>query len=182
MPDWTQWIILAAAVTTAIGVLFKLVFLPGYRAVGVIEEAVPVLRDLTATFKGNEHVFRILDEMASQFGTSSGSSTLREVVDQLEASAVKAVADSELLKVGVEAQKQLAERDRQAAERLTLMVDRLSVRVDRLITVTEGIGGEQAHVAEDLAAARQRADDTQSDEAGEAADAASQSAPADEEP
>lgn len=151
MPNWMQWIVGAAALATAIGVLVKKVFLPGYRAAGAVEDIVPVMKDLATVFGGKTDVFRVLDEIASQFRSETGE-TLPTVVNRLVEAVARSETADELLKIGVEAQKQLAERDRQQLERLSLLLDRLAIRVERLIVAMDRLALDREEVAENLAA------------------------------
>src|SRR5688572_29613349 len=151
MPDWAQWFITAAAVVTALGLLVKKVIIPGYRGVGALEDALPVFREFTATFKGKTDVFKVIEEIASQFRTDSGSS-LRDAVDQLglyaernRLSAERAAQVADQLVIRFEAARQLDEQRANQQERMLLQNDRLLVRVDQMMF-------DRAQVATDLTA------------------------------
>ena len=198
MPVWGQFILGAGAVVTAIGVLWSKVFRPGMRAASAAEEMLPLLKNLTAVFRDSPDAFAVLHDIAGQFRTDSGSS-LRDVVNRLEASAIENRRAGDALKVGVEATRILAERDRAQLDRLIILLDRLTIRVDDVSAsgarieldraiVAEGLAAREltvdaatSVVAADLAAAHRRADEAKGD-AGSAADAASQSAPDEEAP
>lgn len=172
MPTWAQVLIAAAAVVTAIGVLWSKVLRPGMKAASAAEEMLPLLRDLTRVFRGTPGVFEVLDQIVAQFRTDSGSS-LRDVVNRLEVAADDSREAGETLKVGVEAARILADRDRQQLDRLIILIDRLTIRVDLISASGQRIEAANSAVADDLAAAHQRADNTIGDP-GAAADAASQ--------
>lgn len=187
MPEWVQWLIAAAAVVTALGVLWAKVVRPGFRAAKTADEMLPLLVELTAVFRGNQSAFSVLENIASQFRTDSGSS-LRDVVDRLELAADENRQAAEILKIGAEATRQLAVRDREQVERIVLMVDRLTVKVDAVtssagrieaaarIVASDLVKAQEAvdGVAIDLAEAHVRADEVEG-HPGEAADAASRS-------
>lgn len=212
MPESAQWLITAAAAVTAIGLLIKKVIIPGYRGVGALEDALPVFREFTETFKGNTDVFVVIKDIAQQFRTDSGSS-LRDAVDQLgryaernrlsaekaadvanNAAAVASQAaddnrrSNEQLMIRLEAQKELDQVRAEQQERLVLKVDRATVKLDQMMSDRAQVAADltarekkvdeaSSGVASDLAASRQRADESTGEEAGAAADAASQTPP-----
>ena len=196
MPVWGQVILGASAIVTAIGILWSRVFRPGMRAASAAEEMLPLLRELTKVFRDSPDSFTVLHEIAGQFRTDSGSS-LRDVVNRLEAAAIENQRAAAELKVGVESSRILAERDRGQVDHLLILLDRLTIRVDDVsasgarieldrAVVAEGLAAREAMVdaasagvADDLAAAHLRADAAAGD-AGSAADAAAQTAPAEE--
>jgi len=168
MPATAQWFITAAAVVTAVGLLIKKVVIPGYRGVGAIEDALPVFREFTATFRGKTDVFKVIEEIATQFRSDNGSS-LRDAIDQLAKSAesnrlsaqkaadVAAIAATtaerasddnrranESLLIRFEAQRQLDEQRAQQQERLLIQSDRLMVRVDKMMSDREQVAAELA--------------------------------------
>lgn len=189
MATIVAYIVGAAAVLTALGVIWKKAIKPAvlftWTFVTTIQKMLPLMQELTEAFKDTPHAFEVLDEIIAEFRSDSGS-TLRDVVNRIEvASEVnrvateKAAAISDSLKVGVEAAKLLAGLDRDKLQDLILLTDRLGVRVDA--GVATGLRNEQRAigVADNLAAAQRRADETQSSEAGAAADAAASNPPED---
>jgi hypothetical protein len=166
---WVQWVIAAAAITTAVGVLFRKVLGPGYRAAGTIEDALPVFRAFTATFKGKTDVFVTLDNIAAQFRADDGSS-LRDAIDGLEKAAKEAMTAAEAnrriaekaaddnrrandsLAIRFEAQRLVDEQRGLQQERMMLQVDRLMVRVDQLMASGVRIEASRDQVATDLTA------------------------------
>lgn len=64
MTEWVQWVIGAAAVVTALGILVSKVVLPIARIISRSEKAVPFLQQITHEFSNN------------------GGSTLKDKVDQ----------------------------------------------------------------------------------------------------
>lgn len=169
MPVWTQIILGIAGLLVAIGVIWTKGIRPMVRFISKAEEMVPLLVDLNQALGKTPKAFDVLDEIVAQFRTDSGSS-LRDVVNRLEQGTLS-------LKQGAETVKQLAEQDREHLQRLTILLDRLTVRVDD--SSARGARMERAAgvVADDLAAAHKRADES-TGEAGAAADAAVQKEPA----
>lgn len=163
MPVWTQYILGIAGLLIAIGVIWTKAIRPAAKLVTSAEEMLPMMRELTAAFRGTPHAFDVLDEIVAQFRTDSGSS-LRDVVNRLEQGTLS-------LRQGAETVKQLAEQDREHLQRLIILLDRLTIRVDA--SSATGLRIEQAAgvVADDLAEAHRRADANQG-EPGAAADAA----------
>lgn len=176
MPVWGQFILGAAALVLAIGTLWRSVLRPGAKLISRTEEMLPLLQDLTSQLKDTPSVFTILKEIVAQFRTDHGSS-LRDVVDRLDAAASDNRIAAEVLKVQVEAARQLAEADRQQLARLTALMDRLDAKVTLGAQTVARIELADAALAEHLAAAQERADATEpGGPPGEAADAASRSA------
>lgn len=163
MPVWTQYILGIAGLLIAIGVIWTKAIRPAAKLVTSAEEMLPMMRELTAAFRGTPHAFDVLDEIVAQFRTDSGSS-LRDVVNRLEQGTLS-------LKQGAETVKELAEQDREHLQRLIILLDRLTVRVDD--SSARGARMELAAgvVAKDLADAHKRADASEG-EPGAAADAA----------
>lgn len=181
LPVWGQWVLGAAALITAMGVLWAKVVKPLLKFAKQADRMIPLLQKLTDTFIANPNSFGVLNEIASQFKTDSGSS-LRDVVDRLEKAANENHQAAEILKVELASTKQLAERDRQEIQRLILMIDRVAEA--QKVVATNLIEAQKAvdTVALDLADAHKRADAIHHTEpAGTAADAASQVSQTDEE-
>lgn len=157
MPVWVQIVGAITAVVALLAGLWSKVLRPGAGLVSSTEEMLPLLRELTSVFRGNPGVFSVLNQIASQFRSDSGS-TLRDVVNRLEAAAVENRAAGEALKVGVEATKLLAERDRHQIERLMVELDRLAVKLERVAQSGQRIETARAQVATDLSAREQKLD------------------------
>lgn len=183
MPAWTQYILGTAGLLIALGVLWTKAIRPLglflYKSIKAQQEMLPLLQNLTEVFKDNPSAFKVLDEIVAQFRTDSGSS-LRDAVNRIEeaSKAAKIVAEeakiaADELKIGVAATKQLTEMDRAERRDQMLKLDRVSEMV-RAGAAT-GLRLEQGAgiVADELAAAHQRADEAHG-EAGAAADAAVQ--------
>jgi hypothetical protein len=172
------YIVLAGAVFTALGFLWKKVIKPLAKFITEADQMLPLLVALNETFKNNPTAFAVINEIAAQFRTDSGSS-LRDAVDGLVVSAAKnetaaAVnkAASEQLKIGVEAQRLLDVEDRELLRNLMLQLDRLKTKVTAAAATGDRMEEHAGHVADDLAESRKRANATDSNEAGAAADAA----------
>ncbi len=188
VPLWIQIIVGIAAVLTAFGTIWKLFFKPMAEIITLQQLVLPLLRDLARSFGGMDAPFDVLKDIVSEFRNNGGSS-LRDVVDRIEDASKENVVAAELLKVQVEATRQLAVQDREQLVRMLLVMDRLTVKTDasevkrqdeanrvqqNLAVAQQGVDG----VALDLDEARRRADATSLDGSpGEAADAASRSDP-----
>lgn len=174
---WAQWLVLITVVVGVVIAFYQKVVRPAAKLITTSEEAVPLLKELTLVFRGKPDTFKVLDEIAAQFRTDSGT-TLRDVVNRLEDAANHNKQSGELLKVGVEASRLLAEQDREQLQRLIVLLDRLTVRVDAGVATSSRIEKAATSVADDLAEAHRRADDVaHGGDAGAAADAASRQTP-----
>lgn len=174
---WVQWIIGAAALSAACIYLWRQVLHPLLKAALLTEQMLPLLREVTDVFKDNPSAFAVLGEIAEQFGTNSGSS-LRDAVDRLEAATTATTNQIETLRINAATTKELAELDRRQVERLGLLLDRLDVKVSGVADVGHRVEesgirveADRAVVAQDLAAAKSRAEESVG-EPGAAADAA----------
>lgn len=173
LPVWAQWL---ALITVIVGVsiaFYKKVVRPAATLITTSEAMLPLLRELLKVFKDNPSYFKVLSDVASQFHSNNGT-TLRDVVDRLEDAAEHNKQSGELLKVGVEASRLLAEQDREQLQRLIVLVDRIQVRVDAGAASQLRTEKAAEGVANDLAEAHRRADEVaHGGDAGAAADAAS---------
>ena len=120
------------------------------QALALLGELLPVLKDFTAAFKDNPSVFQVLNQIAAQFRTDSGSS-LRDVVDRLEAAAKKSAVLGGELSVDREVERRLSIQDREQLARLLNELARLGVKVEA--GAATGLRNEEAArvVASDLA-------------------------------
>lgn len=180
MPNWVAYIIGFAALLTAAGIIWTKFLRPTLRFYGTASEMVPLLRHLTTVFGDDPSALTVLEEIARQFKTDSGSS-LKDQVNRLEAAigrqeeaAKRVESDAEQLKVGVATQKALAEDDRRQLQ--ALLVE-LGVNARAMAVLGESVNDIQKHarnVADDLREAHRRADEIIGQPHGAAADAASQ--------
>jgi methyl-accepting chemotaxis protein len=159
------YIVLAGAVLTALGIIWKKGILPLALFISHVNEMVPLLKALNETFKDNPTGFKVLNEIAAQFRTDSGSS-LRDVVNRLEVAAKdnkeaaeRAAVAADNLRIGVEAQRLLDVKDREVMQELTLKLDRVKTRVMEGSATSSRIEENASHVAEDLAESRKREGD-----------------------
>jgi hypothetical protein len=129
MPSWVQWLIGAAAVVTACGVLWTKAVRPMARLIAAADEMLPLLRDLTRYLKDSPDAFKILGEIVAEFRTDSGSS-LRDVVNRLDRAAMENRIAAEVLAEKVEAVKILAREDRAGAARIVAMLELLVAKND----------------------------------------------------
>jgi hypothetical protein len=170
MPRWLEYILWAAALLTAVTLIWTRVVRPVAKLITVTTEMLPLLNEFVQVFRDSPGTFKVLDDIAAQFKTDSGSS-LRDVVDRLDLAAKENRIAAEFLKVGVETQKQLAEQDRATLQRTLVLLDRLGVKLETTSEITKGIVRDAESVAADLAESHKRADDA-GNEHGAAADAA----------
>lgn len=153
MPTWLQIIVGAAALVTAVRVLWRKVLHPSLRGFAAIEEALPLLRELVVEFRDTPHAFEILDEIVGQFRTDSGSSLL-DVVNRLDDASTAQRTSALVLQANVDSIKTLAEQDRAQLARLEVVLNRLSASAERI----EDTAAVAATVAYDLTAAQDRVD------------------------
>jgi type II secretory pathway component PulM len=85
------YIVLGGAVLSALGYLWKKLVKPMAKFITEADQMIPLLSALNETFKHNPTAFAVLDDIAAQFRTDSGSS-LRDAVDGL----VKSAAENKL--------------------------------------------------------------------------------------
>jgi len=173
MPPWLAIIIGVAAGLTAIGTVWRLLIKPTAELIVLQQRALPLLRDLTQVFATVPKPFDVLADIISEFRTNGGT-TLRDVVNRLDAAAAVNAAAAEVLKIEVEATRQLAVRDREEMARMLIFMDRLTVKVDAASRTGDRIEAAAVVVAADLKDSHDRADAIEG-HPGEAADAASRS-------
>lgn len=133
MPEWLQWILGAGAVIGALAVIWTKFLQPLGKLITYMHQMLPLLSTLTAQFKDDPDYLGVLSEIAAQFKADSGS-TLRDVVNRLEASATesKDAAKELRIKAGVLEEnvaivKELASKDRaEASHKLVLLDDVLA--------------------------------------------------------
>jgi len=173
VPVWLQVLGGLITICVGLGALWKTVLKPGARLISNTERMIPLLNVLVVEFADAPNLVAVLKNMANEFKADSGS-TLRDVVNRLEDAAEVNKAAGELLKVGVEAAKQLAEQDRQQLQRAIILLDRLTIRVDAAAVTGQRMEAAASGVADNLAASHARAAASSGDP-GAAADAASRS-------
>ena len=178
MPAWATYIVTAAAVVTAVIVLWVKLIRPLAHLITMTGKLLPLVTVLTETFEEHPDAFKVLAEIAAEFRTNDGSS-LKDAVDRIEEAstqarlvALEAKQAADELKVGVEARRLMAEQDRKSLQELFLKLDRVSVKVDNGVATGARMEHAQGLVAEELAASHKRADDESTGEVGAAADAA----------
>jgi hypothetical protein len=179
LPVWAQIIAGVGIVVTAIAVIGTKVVLPMFRFARRVDEIVPLMTELTGTFKNSPESFEVLKQIVAQFRTDSGSS-LRDVVNRLDAASVENVRSNELLRIAATTAKEMADRDRSQIDRLVLLLDRLTITQASADERTAGVAANLViaqtavdDVAKDLAESHRRADEV-AGQPGEAADAAAQ--------
>lgn len=163
MPFWAQLVIGTAAVLTALGVIWQKGVKPMLIGANRAEEMYRMQVQFHETFKDAPELLKVMREIAKQFRNNDGSS-LRDVVDRIDKASATAFDAARVLEIKAQVQKELDDRDREQVRRIEVLLDRLEHKVDRLESAAE-------IVAQDLADAHKRADETQGD-TGAAADAA----------
>lgn len=176
MAGWLQVVIGVAAALTATVTIWRTLIKPMAELIVLQQRALPMLRDLTQVFATVPKPFDVLAEIVAEFRTDSGSS-LRDVVNRLDAAASANAAAAEILKVQVEAARQLAVQDREQTTRLIVLIDRVTTKVDAGNASGVRMEAGAAVVAQDLADRHTRADAVGEGHPGEAADAAVRSDP-----
>lgn len=173
MPTWLTIIIGVGAGLTALATVWRLLIKPTAELIVLQQSALPLLRVLVRVWGADPSRLDVLDQIAEQFRTNGGSS-LRDVVNRLDAAATVNATAAEVLKVQVEASRLLAVQDREQMTRLLVLVDRLTVKVDAGAVQQERMEVATGKVADDLEEAHGRADAVDG-RPGEASDAASKS-------
>lgn len=168
MPQWAQILIGIAGATTALGIIWTKLVRPLARFITASEEMFPLIQELTVTFKDTPHAFEVLEEIVQQVRTDSGSSLL-DIVNRLETAALKNAEAAEALKVGVAADRQLAEHDRIELRDLLLKIDRVAVKVAEGGATNDRIEADRVEVADNLAKAQTAVEGVASDLAKERA-------------
>lgn len=148
-PGWITYGATILGFVIALATAWRTVFNPMRKFANRAERMFPLLVELTETFQDTPHAFAVLDEIIAQFRTDSGSS-LRDVVNRLEAMADANVRQSEhnaaaanALAVGVESSRQLAVRDREELARLLIQQDRSSAKIDAALAALDVLRGGQ---------------------------------------
>lgn len=128
MPAWAQWVLGAAALVTAIKVLWTVI---GKLSTIIVlqRELQPVLIDLLKQFEDSPGAFKVLKEMSQEFRSDSGS-TLKDQMNRLEHALelMRLVAKAQA--VSMLSQAELAADDRAKLGDLLLRLDRLNVKSD----------------------------------------------------
>lgn len=147
MPSWLQYIVWAAAGVIAVGAIWTKLLRPLARLITYVQQILPLLHELTAQFKDSPNSFSVLEEIAQQFKTDSGS-TLRDTVNRLENAANNAhiaaealKVKAEILEVGVAAVKELSIIDRKEAAHRLVVLDSLVARFDALQVSLQALQG-----------------------------------------
>lgn len=173
METWQKYILGAAGLILAIGVIWKQFLKPTLDFYVTAKEMVPLLKHLTKVFGDDPNALTVLEDIARQFKTDSGSS-LKDQVNRLEVAAEKQEANAEHLKIGVETQKSLAQDDREQLRKLLIEFGVNAQKMSDLGSMLEHIQKNAAGVAHDLAESHRRADQVSDQPHGAAADAAAQ--------
>ncbi len=183
MAVWVQWVIAAAALVTALGVLWRQAVLPAVRKIASEQVTRPVLDRIVDIYKDNLNHFSVLDDIARQFKTNAGSS-LKDSVNRLESAAEESARTAHEAAVAVKGLAVEAEASRRQTSEMRVLLDDLRAQVRLgMLSVLRQEAGQQAQdagaavVASDLAASIHRADTEESGEAGAAADAGLRSEP-----
>jgi len=178
----TTAILSAGGIALALVAIWK-IFVPLAELTSLMRKGVPMWEEQIAFFTAAPNNQRVLNQIAEQFKTNSGSH-LKDQTDRLEALMENLKAVVEQIRIGLEAQKQIMDQDRTLTRH---QYQQTIVSFDHLTTTMLEVQKEQAKVAialavaqvkvegvaNDLAESHARADRVQG-QPGEAADAASQ--------
>lgn len=83
MSPWLAWTLSAAAVITAVYVLFNKLVLPLARMITRTEQIIPHLDEMAQAFRGVDRPFDVLKEIIAEL-RSNGGSTARDLLNRLE--------------------------------------------------------------------------------------------------
>jgi hypothetical protein len=146
MPPWAETLGWIAGAVVAAGVLWTKVVSPLAELLVLHRRVEPSLKKIADQFGGGkEDLFSVLSDIGDQFKTDSGSS-LRDEVNKLSAASSHMLISvaalvlaahenkvaAEVLKVGVEAVKELAVLDRRDATTRQRQVEDLAARVEEI--------------------------------------------------
>lgn len=172
MPSWLTVMMWTAGGLAAAGAIYAKGLKPLSKFIAETERSVPVLKAVTDKLSDPD-IIDVIVAMAKQFQTDSGSS-LRDVVNRLEAASIEATRVSDILRVTMEGTRQLQDADRTQIARLLVLLDRIQLQADmntgRIMVASDAAAALAAGVATDLADSHTRASQAGS-EPGESADA-----------
>lgn len=168
IPAFLQIMLWIAAGLTALGVIYYKGLRPLSKFISETERSVPILRSVTDKLN-DPTIVDVIVAMARQFQTDSGSS-LRDVVNRLEAASIEAKAVTDILRVTMEGSRQLQDGDRVQIARLVVLLDRLQLQAESNTVKIDVAAGLAAGVAQDLKDSHARASEAGT-EHGESADA-----------
>jgi hypothetical protein len=137
MHGWVTWLIAAAAVVAALGVIWRQFLRPLLKLGGLLTDVIPLLEQEVKAFKDVKDPYSILQEIIAQFRSDSGS-TLRDSVNRLEESAARLATGAAVDKEYDETARQLAagarllaEEDRARLETMGKQLDEITVWMRR---------------------------------------------------
>jgi hypothetical protein len=151
IPSWLQVLLWVSAALTAVYVIGAKLVRPLWRWARRIEDAVPLMTELTAQLKDTSGPGSVLKELIAQFRSDSGS-TAKDQLNRLEAATNLAAANAEVVRVAAATTKLLDERDREQLSRLIREQDRISDKVDAAIQMVMDLVADRAAVAATLVA------------------------------
>ncbi len=96
MPTWAITIVATSVVIGAIITIWTKLIVPAAEVITTSRELTPLLREVLSVFGGDPSSLKVLNEIAGQFRTDSGSS-LRDVVNRLEKTAAQNTVNVEVL-------------------------------------------------------------------------------------
>lgn len=156
MPTWVQWILGLAVFVGALATIWTKLLQPLGKLIAYSHAMIPMLAELLAAQKSDPDYLSVLSEIAAQFKSDSGS-TLRDVVNRLEHSALEAQEAAKELRIKaalieekVAIVKELAtsdraeaSKDRVAADQKLAILGDLIVRMKHLETLLATAQGSQ---------------------------------------
>lgn len=139
MPVWAQLVVGLAALFAAIIYLWQKVAKPVAAGITTMDKLLPVAKELAVVFHDAPEAFVTLRDIAREFKADSGTS-LRDVINRLDMAAKDNRAAAEVLKINVEAARQLAEQDRL---QLANLIAKLDLAAEGRVVVADNL--EAAH-------------------------------------
>lgn len=173
MPTYLAITIAVASGLVAMGTVWRMLIKPMAELIVLEQKLLPLLKDQVRVLGMIPQVWEVVAEIVEQVRTNAGSS-MKDILNRLDDSSKANARAADVLKVEVEASRQLAVADREQLSRLLQTLDRLTVKVNAGDVQRDRMEAATATVAADLQGSHDRADAVDG-AAGEASDAASRS-------
>lgn len=134
MEFWLQWVLTAAGALAAFGVIWAKGIRPLTDLAINARKILPLLQELSDAFADSPQAFATLSQIASEFRTDSGTS-LRDVIDRLEAAAKENAVAAEVLRTNLEAAKRISAQDRAEAEQARKQLEEMDAGMARIVVI-----------------------------------------------
>ena len=125
MHGWPVWIVAAAAVLTALSVIWRLFLKPLGEILALLEEAVPLLKAQVVAFRGIKDPYPVLEAIIAQTRSDSGS-TLRDAINRTEEIADQLKAAEQRNQERDEKARRLAAKDRRILADMAKQLDAMA--------------------------------------------------------